>query len=334
MQNVRALVIGGGSMGSMHAHAYKAIPHAQLAGIFDPYEKGRMVAERLQVPYYQRIDQLDVTTFDVVHVCVPTFLHRQYVEWAAGLGKHVFCEKPIALTLEDAQAMVAVCERNGVRLTVGHCVRFFPEYVSAKRAIDEGAIGSVVVARLFRGGSHPEPTTWNDWYSNRKFSGGVMMDLMIHDFDFLLWALGPVQRVYAKTLEGEHNRLDLALVTLRFASGAIGHVEGTWAHQGFGTRFEFAGDKGLLANDSFKAQTLVVQRHSPDVGEGSVQIPSSPARRSSYQIEIEDFVDALITERTFRVTPQDAVEALRVSLAAVESAATGRPVELTKSGGF
>lgn len=318
-------------MGSTHAHAYQQIDGATLAGIVDPFEKGRIVAARLNVPHFQSVEDVNPADFDIVDVCVPTFLHRRYVEWAASIGKNVFCEKPIALTVEDAMAMVRACDEAGVRLTIGHCVRFFPEYEVAKRTIDQGKIGHVAVARVFRGGSHPTPHTWNDWYANRAQSGGVMVDLMIHDFDFLRWTFGPVTRVFAKTIRHESNRIGLALVTLRFQNGTIAHVEGSWAHEGFGTRYEFAGAKGLLAHDSFKANSVRVDVHASGASEGpSVQVPHSPLHKSAYQLEIEDFLDALKSDRAFRVSPEDAIEALRISLAAVESAESGRPVNIAQ----
>ena len=321
-------------MGSTHARAYHRIEGATLVGVVDPFEKGRAVAAALNVPHYESVQDVDPSSFDVVDVCVPTFLHREYVEWAARMGKNILCEKPIALTLDDALAMKRICDESGVRLMIGHCVRFFPEYELAKRKIEQDEIGHVAVARLFRGGGHPATTTWNDWYANRRLSGGVMVDLMIHDFDFLRWTFGPVSRVFAKSIRDESNRLGLALVTLRFRNGTIAHVEGSWAHQGFGTRYEFAGSKGLLAHNSFAVNSLKVERNVPVMSDNpSVHVPRSPLHKSAYQLEIEDFLDALKTGREFRVSAEDAREALRIALAAVESAESGRPVEMDPIGG-
>lgn len=114
------LVIGGGTMGGTHANAYRRISDVELIGIVGPDEKGKKLADELRILHFSSVDQVNPAEFDIVDVCVPTFLHRRYVEWAASLGKHVFCEKPIALNLQDALAMAEACDRNGVRMSVGH----------------------------------------------------------------------------------------------------------------------------------------------------------------------------------------------------------------------
>ena len=134
-------------------------------------------------------------------------------------------EKPIARTIEDAREILDAFSGEGPRLFVGHVVRFFPEYVRIKNKIDAGELGTIGVVRTSR--RSPFLTGWNDWYADWRVSGGVLVDLLIHDFDFLRWALGNVERVYAcSVLGGEYNRRDYALVTLRFESSAIAHVEG------------------------------------------------------------------------------------------------------------
>ncbi len=193
---------------------------------------------------------------DIVDVCVPTFLHKSYVMKAADAGKHVICEKPLARSLEDAREMLDYCREKDVRLFVGHVLRFFPEYREAKALVDQGAIGDVAVVRTTRGGGFP--MAWNNWYADFQNSGGLVLDMIIHDFDFLRWCFGEVERVYAKSLFGRgHYGMDYALVTLRFASGVIAHVEGTWAHESFSMKFELAGKSGIIDYDSASDQPLV-----------------------------------------------------------------------------
>ena len=327
---LRALIIGGGAMARTHAEIYSRLPAAAVVGVVDPDARGRRLAADLQVSYSESLSGVDWNTFDVAHVCVPTPWHRELVVEIAKQRKHILCEKPIARTLADAEAMIAACEESDVRLMIGHCVRYFPEYVRAKELVDAGRIGRVAVARLFRGGSFPPSDTWRDWYANRNWSGGTSVDLMVHDFDFLRWVLGPVARVYAKSTYGESNRLELTLATLRFQSGAIAHVTGSWAHTGFGTRFELAGNLGLLEHDSFKTGTMFHEATALSARETTqgVQVPGTHVHKSPYQLEIEDFLDAIVQDRPFSVTARDALEALRIGLAVEQSALTGMPVDL------
>ncbi len=325
---LRILMIGAGTMGSVHSRAYRRLADAELVGIVDPYPLGQALAETLNVAHYHALDDVADDAYDVVDICAPSPWHRPYVILAAEKKKAIFCEKPLALTLEDADQMLNAVHRHGVRFSVGHCVRFFPEYVRAKAVIDEGTLGAIAVVRTFRGGGFP--TAWNDWYASRSLSGGTLIDLLIHDFDFLRWVLGPVARVYAQSVLPEMNRVDFSLVTLRFASGALAHVEGTWAHRQFGTRFEFSGSQGTLVHDSYREHPLNFTTTGPTEG---VALPETPGLLSSYDLEIADFVDALRTDRPFRVSPDDAYQALRIALAASQSAQTGAVVTLEPESG-
>lgn len=325
---LRVLVIGAGTMGSVHSYAYRRLERAELVGIVDPFDLGPALAERLNVPHYAALEDVPSDRFDLVDVSVPSRWHYRYVMRAAELGKAVFCEKPLALDLAEARAMIAATAKAGVPFSVGLCVRFFPEYEAAKAIVDAGQLGEVAVVRTFRGGQFP--TAWNDWYANRELSGGLLVDLMIHDFDFLRWVLGPVDRVYAHTTVAEMNRLDFGLATLRFRSGAIAHLEGTWAHRGFATRFEFAGSRGLLSHDSDLERSLNLSTRPTAEGGGGVAVPVSIDRASPYDLEIRHFVDHVLDGGPLKVTPEDAYEALRIALAARTSAATGQVIDLSK----
>lgn len=324
MSRLRVLVVGAGTMGTVHSHAYSRLADAELVGVVDPFNFNPRLATALNVPQYRDMDDVTPSKYDVLDVCVPSRWHRPYVLRAAQLKKSVFCEKPLAIDLHDAQAMIDAVQTHQIRMSVGHCVRFFPEYVHAKSLVENGALGDIAVVRTFRGGGFP--SAWNDWYASRDLSGGTLVDLMIHDFDYLRWVLGPVSRVYAKTIRGEMNRLDFSLASVRFASGAIAHMEGTWAHQQFGTRFEFAGSRGILTHDSYQEQALNINRSS----ESGVAIPQSLDVDSPYDLEIAHFIEALHKDLPFRVTPDDAYQALRVALAAQASALTGKSISLAE----
>jgi len=324
---MRVAVIGAGTMGSVHSDAYARMPGVELAGIVDPRLPAcQSLAARLNTKAYSTWDELlSSAQFDLVDVCVPTYLHRSYTEKAAKAGKHVICEKPMARSLADARAMIEACRTAGVQLFVAHVLRFFPEYERAGALIHQGAVGKPGVIRTTRAGGYP--LAWEDWYASYRRSGGVIMDLIIHDFDWLRGTFGDVERVFAKSLRGrDTQRLDYALVTLRFQSGAIAHVEGSWAHRdGFHTRLEVTGTGGIIEFDSRQATPLRVSVDRAETGAAGVAVPESPLAQNPYYRELEHFVHCLQTGSQPRVTAQDGYKALEIAVAALVSATTGRP---------
>jgi predicted dehydrogenase len=213
---------------------------------------------------------------------------------------------------------------------IGHVLRFFPEYAMAKRMLDEGYVGRPAVARTTRSIGHPR--TAGDWFADADQSGGVMVDMAIHDLDFLLWCFGEAERIYCKALNYRGPELtDYALATIRFRNRVIAHVEGSWAHPPgtFFTKLEIAGDRGLLDYDSRAASPLQVWRKAEgDEKAPGVVVPESPLADSPYQLEVCEFMDALRGGRPPCVTPQDAYSALELALAALESSRRGVPVTL------
>jgi predicted dehydrogenase len=318
-------LVGAGFMGEVHLNAYAGIPEVEVVGVADARPENAAAAAALvgARPYASYEELVSAEEVEVVDVCLPTSFHRDLAVKAAGDGKHVILEKPIARTLEDA-AEILEAFSGGPRLFVGHVVRFFSEYVAIKAMMDAGELGTIGVVRTSR--RSPFLTGWNDWYADWRASGGVLLDLVIHDFDFLRWTLGEVERVYARGVLGrEYNRLDYALVTLRFAGGAIAHVEGQWGYPGeFNYRIEVAGSRALVSADSTEPAPLELLRGPSAPGE----TPDVIAGKSPYQAELEHFVRCITTGEGPVVEARDAYEALRIGLAATESVLTGRPVAL------
>lgn len=325
---IKVGLIGAGTMGRVHGSALRRLQNAQLKAVCDlRLEKAQQVAgpEVQAVTDYQAI--LDDPEIDVVDVCLPTHLHKEVVAAAARAGKHVFCEKPIALNLKDAQEMIDACKKAGVKLGIGHVVRFFPDYYRVKDVLASGRIGEPKAVRTFHGGSFP---SWSDdnWYADYSKSGGPIVDLIIHDFDFLLWLFGPVSRVFAKSVKGQKN-LDHALVTLRFASGLIAHVEGTWAQPKgtpFSSSYEIAGTKGLYEYSKDRSVAVLLRTAQ---GDNQAQFyPESPLALEPYTAQLKAFFDAVAADEEVPVSAEDAVRALEVALAAYRSAQSGEVVWL------
>ena len=318
-------------MAGWHAERWRQLP-VDLRGFFAPTAAhAEQLAHQHGVRAFSSLEAL-LLEVDVVDVCTPTSEHMVPVLAAAAAGKHIVCEKPLARHVADGQAMIDACAAAGVRLFVAQVVRFFPEFARAKEVVDGGSLGKVGVVRTVRGGNFPRPESW---YGDFRKSGGVVLDLAIHDIDYLRWLCGDATRVFARGLTFEGiPATDHVLITLRFAGGAIGHIEGSWAYPpgNFRTFLEVAGDEGLLQVDNLQTVPLtLVMQHDPNAPEGAVTIPGGflAPEDDPYYRELKHFLDCLDSGDRFLVRPEDALEALRIALAAIESERTGQPVELT-----
>jgi UDP-N-acetylglucosamine 3-dehydrogenase len=327
---IKVAVLGAGTMGSVHADAYRKMKHVDLVGIVDIRKNiGDKLAEQTNTMAFISIEEmLERTNPDVVDICLPTYLHREYVEMLAKAKKHIICEKPIARTLEQAQEMIDITKREGVKLFIAQVLRFFPEFSKARELLLQGAIGEVGTVRTMRGGVFPQ--AWEDWYANVDKCGTLIVDMIIHDFDFMRWCFGEVERVYAKSQWGrDFSRMDHALVSLRFKNGIIAHTEGTWAYpSGFRVELEIAGKEGIIQYNSDETMAIKSDFRRSENGTAGVAVPESPLEKSPYQLELEHFIDCILHDKEPIVTPEDAYKALEISLAALESVKTGLPVKL------
>jgi UDP-N-acetylglucosamine 3-dehydrogenase len=261
---------------------------------------------------------------DLVVVATPTHLHAEYVIAAAKAGKHVFCEKPIARTREQAEAMVRACDEAGVRLAVGHVVRYFPEYQHAKRLLDDGTLGRPAIATLTRG-NFPVGSA-REWYRDAAKSGGVVLDLMLHDLDTVRWWFGEPSRVYARRLTAGGGSLDYALATIRYDDRPIVHIEGSWAeHAGFRTGFELRGDRGMLVHDSRAVSPLVVQ--SPAGPAGPAMMATPTLAESPYRRQLRDVLARIARGERPLVDGHEGLRSLALGLAVIESADSGAVVD-------
>jgi predicted dehydrogenase len=323
-------------MGHAHTPAWQHLGDigAELVGVLsNRQEATEAFAKEYDIKPYSSLDAL-VADIDILDICVPTNLHREMTLKAAQAGKHVICEKPIALSVEDGKAMIEACEKAGVRLFIAHVVRFISAYRTAKNTIDAGNIGKPCIIRLTRAGYQPRKTVDN-WFVDESRSGGMMLDLMIHDYDFARWIGGDVTRVFAKSLRGKEPNapVDYALTTLRFADGAIAHVEGGWAYPVgfFRTSMDIAGTDGLIEWMSDNAQMLHTHLVNPPKEEAAeVAVPSAKAADSPFTAQLKHFYEAIVNNSEPIVTAQDALAALEIGLAAIESAKTGKPVRIKK----
>jgi len=326
-------VIGAGNMGRYHGGILSRQLNACVVAVADTSaERAQSLADALGCRVAASAAELiESAEIDAVVVTTPTAAHRLYVEAAANAGKHIFCEKPLARTMKEGEAMIAAAERAGVKMSVGHVVRWFPQYEQIRRSVLDGTIGKPGTARVTRGASFPRAT--NDWYADYEQSGGVMLDMVIHDLDWLLWTFGPVRRVFARRIEGQPG-YDGGMISLRHESGVISYAEGNWSYpSGFYTSVEVAGDDGLLMGDNTSTSPLRMDMREDGVSGAAVEVPTGGSRSADpYELELRDWLGWIAGGPPPRCTATDALDALRVALAALESAETRQPVELNGGG--
>ncbi len=316
-------VVGTGGLGSQHAANFARIDGCRVKRVYDLVaENAENCAEPLGAEVASDFEQCLADDIDAVVVVTPTDVHAEYCIKAAQAGKHIFCEKPMTRTIDEADQVVETVEATGVKMMVGHVLRFFPEYQTARQMVQEEQLGDVGMIRMARINLMPR-----GWFADLQRSGGVILDMIIHDFDWLLWTLGPPERVYARGLYEQLPALDYALCTLRFPQGTVAFVEGSWADAGgFRTSFEITGSGGLLAHDSTESATLIAQQRGGDEVDEVADLPMTPTAKSPYQIEDELFIAAIEDDFQPPVTVQDGREAVRLALAVLESAQTDRVI--------
>ncbi len=326
-------IVGAGAIARVHANRWQQMPDVTLAGFYDirPEAASEAVARFGGRAFGSLAELLDAV--DVVDVCTPGHVHREPVVAALEAGVPTICEKPMARRLEDAEAMVEAAERTGTPLFVAHVVRFFPQFARAKAVLDSGQLGKPGVIRTVRGGSFPRPggIFGSDYYRDFARSGGVILDVSIHDLDFVRWCCGEVERVFARGLTfADVPERDHALILLRFANGALGHVEGSWAYPPgrFRTRLEIAGTRGLLEWDSADPPPVEGAWLDPTNPEQVRPLQASPLAPEDdpYYAELHHMIEHLEQGIPLRVTPLDGFMAVKISLAAIESVRTGRPI--------
>ena len=328
-------ILGGGFMGASHAANYRTLADRVRVKTVASRRSERSVAVAESVGAELTDDlqsALRDPEVDAVDICLPTPMHREVAEAAFAAGKHVLLEKPIALTLEDADAIVAAAERSGRLFMVGLVLRFWPEYVELQRRLAGGELGrplSVSTVRL------SPPADWNDWMADTDKSGGVPVDLLIHDFDQMNWLLGTPRRVFARAPRSDHV---LAIVEYDNAHGV---AEGSMAMpraypfssnvrvlaEGGVAEYAFSaapaeGGGNVGASDAPRGLRLY-----PRSGGEPLSVPVEPA--DPWGPEIAYFVDCLEQGRApEQGTGAQARAALAVSLAAARSLESGRPEDV------
>jgi UDP-N-acetylglucosamine 3-dehydrogenase len=335
-------LIGCGYSGcELHGVWYKDIPEIKLVTAVDSnLERARKAAERFGATsstndWRAVLNDPDVSMVDVN---VPPGLNREIVVAAAEAGKHILCEKPMATSLQDADAMIAAADRNHVKFMIGHVLHFFPEYAEVKEAVAENVIGKLHAGNAIRWLGEPYfpfSSTWNKWYGSRELGGGVTFSMQIHDLDFLKAIFGKVRRVQSFNRNFTHREFDIDdfSVTALFFEKGMAVTEASWASPSpFAQQLDLFGEDGFLSLRTGGTLTSIeASKGGPAViaylKDGSAkEFPTGDV--NGYCEEIRHFVSCVIDDKKPCLDPRDSRETLRVTLAALESATTGKVVEL------
>jgi myo-inositol 2-dehydrogenase/D-chiro-inositol 1-dehydrogenase len=328
-------LIGAGRIGRLHAgHLAHRIKRARLLGVADVIEDAaRQCAAEHGVPRavadYRAL--LDDPAIGAIVICSATDTHAQIIAEAAQSGKHVFCEKPIDLTLARIDSALAAVARAGTRLQVGFNRRFDASYRRVRRAVEHDEIGRPWRLHLVSRDPAPPPLTYI------KVSGGLFLDMAIHDFDMARFLIGSeVEEVFATAgvlvdeAIGEAGDVDTALTVLKFANGAIGTIDNSRrAVYGYDQRAEILGSGGMISTDN-------AFPNSATLSDGRSVHRDLPLNffmeryTASYLAEMTAFVDAALDDTPPAVTGADGRIAVALGLAALTSARENRPVRTTE----
>ncbi|NUR84333.1 MAG: Gfo/Idh/MocA family oxidoreductase [Nonomuraea sp.] len=313
-------LIGAGGIANAHLPALLDLGHDVVVFSLDGQAE-RLVERHGGGRVVSSLDEL-LDAAAAVDICTPTHTHYELALAALERGLPTVCEKPLTRTLGEAEDLVARFAAAGVPLFPAHVVRYFAEYAELHAAVTRGEVGRVAVQRHTRQGRSPS----GGWYLDERRSGGVLLDLMIHDIDMARWIGGEVTRVFARTNVVGGSQSTQAFLT--HAGGAISVLTATWttAPIEFRTLFEVAGSAGVLHGDSFERPAVRVEGgNAPEV---DILPPFSPLT-SPYRAELGDFLGSLTAGHAPRVSARDGLEAMRVADAVARSVAGGLPVDLT-----
>jgi len=337
---VRAGVLGLGFMGKMHFRCYQAIDDAHLVAICDADESKFKDTSGIAGNISGAEEALDLTgielftdfdkmlaegELDAVSITLPTYMHRDFTIKALKTGVNVLCEKPMAMDEAQCKNMIAAAEESGKILQIGHCIRFWPEYAKTKQLIDSGEYGKVLAAS-FRRLSMTPAWSWNNWLMGGAKSGGALMDLHIHDSDFVQYLFDMPRAVCTHGLKGPSGDFDHVVTQYIYDDEKVVTAEGGWIMTpsfGFEMSFNIVLEKATIVFDCTRKPTFKV---CPAEGE-----PFTPEVEAGdgYSCEIAHFVKAVSGQKVPEIiTPAQSLDSIKLVLAEKRSAQSGKEVTI------
>jgi myo-inositol 2-dehydrogenase/D-chiro-inositol 1-dehydrogenase len=335
MSKINVGVIGAGRIGRVHAeHLAYRIPEANLVAVSDIIlEAAEKLASDFQIPAayqdHQRIMEDD--SIEAIIICSSTDTHAQMIEEASMVGKHIFCEKPIDHDLAKIDRVLDVVKEAGVKFQVGFNRRFDPNFQRVQEIIASGDIGEPQILRITSRDPSPPPIEYI------KVSGGIFLDMTIHDFDMARFLIGSeVNEIYVAggvmvdPKIGDAGDIDTAVITLRFKNGVIGTIDNSrQAVYGYDQRVEVLGSGGLVSADNNFPNTTFIS----DAQRVHRDLPLNFFMEryiESYIVEMKAFAQCVLEDKTPPVTGIDGRIPVVMGYAAKKSYAQNRPVKLSE----
>lgn len=324
------LKIGMISFAHGHANSYfndlLKVPGAVIAGIADESpSRVEKIVQKHSIPYYEDYRELLKTDIDAVVICSENVYHARQTIDAAKAGKHILCEKPLGISVEEMNEMIQVCRENNVQLMTAFPCRYIVAVREAKAAIERGEIGEILAVKGTNRGTMP-----GQWFIDRSLSGGgSVLDHTVHVMDLLNWITGSrVSEVYAEggTLFHDIDIDDAGMVNVKFENGVVAVIDTSWSRpQSFPTwgdvTMEIIGTKGVISVDSFAQKNDV---YSDDV----VKTQWAGWGDGMNLGLLNSFIDAIRSQQPVPISGEDGLRSAEVALAAYESMRTGQPVKL------
>lgn len=316
-------IVGAGFMGKMHAQVYQGLAGAELMGVYD-HGKARAIpyAEQFGIKVFDSLEDL-AKECTVVDICTPTDTHAELAIAGAKLGLHVISEKPMARTLEEAEAMTKACSDAGVKLFIAHCIRFWPEYVKLKELVDSKELGELLSVNLTRYGGFPAWSS-DQWLRAEVRAGGGVLDMHIHDTDYILYLLGEPETMDTWGSVDEKGPGHV-FTTMTYRSGkTIAHLEGGW-NLPTGSPFKMA-FRAVFENGAaiWDAGPLGIYRPEtepefPEFKKMAAEGGGNLSDLGGYSAELAEFMDCLNTGRECTVvTPQTSLKSLEYTLKEID----------------
>ena len=332
-------VLGAGRMGQEHARNLLGIPNARIVAVADPIQAARdrtQITTRAEKTYTEPEAAIADPNVDAVIIVTPTGTHADLIELAANSGKAIFCEKPVALELARTVRALEVVRVKNVPFQIGFNRRFDPPYALAKQKLEAGEIGAVEQFISVMRDPNPPPLEY------LKGSGGMFLDQSIHELDCARFLVGEVEEVSAwgavlvDSAIGAAGDVDTGMISLRFKNGALGVIQNSRRSvYGYDVRSEVFGSKGKLVMDATPKTPLTqFGPSSSSGGDGRLETDHfhffMDRFRDAYRLEIEAFIHCLETGSGPTPGTFDALESLRLSIAATRSLKEGRTVKLAE----
>lgn len=326
-------LVGLGFMGKTHLRAYQQMENVQVRAICIT-SKGRDL--KIEAPFdgifvseYEHL--LRRKDIDVVDICLPTFLHEEAIIQAARAGKHIFCEKPLALSVQSAERIINEVKRHDVKLFVGHVLRFWPEYEKVK-AYSKSNLKNIEIVHAKRLGQLP---SWSSWFQYPEKSGGALFDLHIHDIDFAVYLLGKVEKVYAVGWQNSFGAWDHVMTTLEFKNGGKVFVEASHRMPvGYPFIMSFRAQSGQRTIEfEMKAgeniENIPESHHHFTIFDGMEKSAISVPQIDAFQRELTYFVECLEKNKENTVIPlADVIYTLKILEAIQHSLETGEVIHV------